>query len=431
MASGIQNGMFSSKDFEIKSLDLINSGGQTISLINTMVELLVHQSIDAGVMFGSLLLVDGNDLFNNFYLCGNEYLNVVIDQPSLDAPIKKTFRIYKVSNRTNNNNAGAKYILYFTSNEAILSSSTVVSKAYKNKRLSDIVVDILRNVLNVTPKKINRLEITSGQYDIVIPSYRPLEAIQWVASRSYTSSQNYCYYFFESRDGFEFVSQQTLFKQNPIKNLIYDIKNTNETPNQSSDVSKNKNSLEKMRILEDFDMIKSASNGAFASRLLSVNLMTQQFNYNDYVATLAASQNRLLNKYMPINDQKLMQSTYSNFKTYISTNSTKQEKENSVELWLMNRQMHKNLLENFRVKGVLSGDITLKAGDIVNLKFPKYVAADSSGKQFDQYRSGKYLVADITHKFNNTGVFETIVELVSDSISSPLPTGKDFAKVVI
>ena len=424
-----ENGMASSKDYELKSLDLINSGGQSISLIGTMVELMIHQSIDAGVMFGSLTLVDGNDIFNNFYMCGNELLNLVVDQPSLELPLKKKFRIYKVANRSNNNNSGAKYVLYFTSNEAIISSSTLVSKAYKNKKLSDIVTDILQNFLGVETKKINRFETTSGLHDFVIPSYRPLEAIEWAASRSYGTAPNYCYYFFESRDGFEFISQQTLFKQKPVKQLSYDIKNTNESPNQSSDVIKNKNSLEKMKILEDFDMIKSSSNGSFASRLLSVNLFTQEFKYNDYSITTAESQKRLLNDYMPINDQILMQSYLANFKTYISTNNVNQEKENGVERWLMNRQMQKNLLNNFRVKGVISGDITLRAGDIISLKFPKYVAAESSGKEFDEYRTGKYMLADITHKFTNDGIFESIIEIVSDSISAKLPTGKNNNRV--
>lgn len=430
MADIIENGMASSKDYEIKTLELINSGGQTISLDGTLVELIINQSIDAGVMFGSLLIVDGNDIFNNFYLCGNELLNVVIDQPSLDIPLKKKFRIYKVANRSNNNNSGSKYILYFTSNEAVLSSTTLVSKAYKNKKLSDIVADILQNFLNVDVKRINRFETTSGLHDFVIPSYRPLEAIEWAASKSYSTAPNYCYYFFESRDGFEFISQQTLFKQQVVKELSYDIKNTNDSPNQSSDVIKNKNSLEKLRVLEDFDMIRSSSNGSFASRLLSVNLFTQQFEYNDYSILTAESQKRLLNDYMPINDQRLMQSYLANFKTYISTNNIKQEKENAVERWLMNRQMHKNLLNNFRLKGVISGDITLKAGDIVKLKYPKYVAAESSGKQFDEYRSGKYMLSDITHKFTNDGKFETVIEMVSDSISARLPTGKDIISKV-
>lgn len=96
----------------------------------------------------------------------------------------------------------------------------------------------------------------------------------------------------------------------------------------------------------------------------------------------------------------------------------------------MNRQMHKNLLNNFRLKGVISGDITLKAGDIVKLKYPKYVAAESSGKQFDEYRSGKYMLSDITHKFTNDGKFETVIEMVSDSISARLPTGKDIISKV-
>ena len=93
------NGVNNSKDYEIKSLELINSGGQTIDLRDIFVELQIFQDIYSSVMNGNILINDGNDTFSNFYLCGNEYLKVSIDKPGLNRPLERLFRIYKTTDR--------------------------------------------------------------------------------------------------------------------------------------------------------------------------------------------------------------------------------------------------------------------------------------------------------------------------------------------
>jgi len=77
------DGMFGSKDFKFNSLELINSGGQSLDLRQIYVEMQIFQDIYASVMYGEILLNDGNDVFSNFYLVGNEYLKVGIDKPGL------------------------------------------------------------------------------------------------------------------------------------------------------------------------------------------------------------------------------------------------------------------------------------------------------------------------------------------------------------
>jgi hypothetical protein len=64
---------------------------------------------------------------------------------------------------------------------------------------------------------------------------------------------------------------------------------------------------------------------------------------------------------------------------------------------------------------------------MVKYEFPKFESPDPSGKDPDEYRTGKYLVAAICHKFSggDKGDFESIVELVSDSVSKQIPSPKD------
>jgi hypothetical protein len=92
-----------------------------------------------------------------------------------------------------------------------------------------------------------------------------------------------------------------------------------------------------------------------------------------------------------------------------------------------------SLMHNFRIEIIIPGDILLKAGDVVKYEFPRFEGADSKGKDPDEYRTGNYLVSAINHKFTggDKGDFESIVELVSDSVSKQIPLAKEGINKVV
>lgn len=417
------NGLYGAKDYDIKRLELITSGGQTLDIRNIFFEMQIFQDIYSSVMSGNIFINDGNDVFRNFYLCGNEYLNISIDKPGLNAPFERLFRIYKVTDRRPSSDSGQVYLLHFCSDELISSTTLLVSKSYKTTKIKNIVSDILINELGVSGDRIARLEETSGTFDLIIPGYRPFEAIQWATSRGY-DQKKFCYFFFENRDGFNLSSLQTLIKQKPYKELKYELKNVNRDP------ALNKDSIDTFRIINDFDMITSITNGSFSSRLLSIDIFSQKFENHDYNLIQAEAQGNLLNPFKPVNsfnnskNQNLFNSPYSLFRTYLSINDTASERSNDVKHWMLPRAMHMSMLNHFRIQIVLPGDILLKAGDVIDYKFPAFESADSSGKKMDEFRSCRYLVASVNHKFN-ADTYESVVELVADSFAEPIPTAKD------
>jgi hypothetical protein len=417
------DGVFGSKDFKLESLDLINSGGQTVDLKKIFVEMQIFQDIYSSVMHGEILINDGNDVFSTFYLVGNEYLKISIDKPGLNRPLKRLFRIFKASRREPSTDSGQSYVLHFCSDEMVSSQQILVSKSYKSSKIKQVVSDILVNELSVEPDRINKLEETSGSFDLIVPNYRPLEAIQWVTARGYDQNK-FCYFFFENKQGFNLTSLQTLIKQPPYKTLKYEIKNSDRDP------ANNKDSIDNLDIVNDFDMLTSISNGAFSSRLMSIDIFTQGFNYIEYDLASAEGRGNLINKFKPVNsfknskDKTLFQSSDSFFRTYLSINDTVSEKSNDIKYWMLPRAMHMVMLNHFKIRVTLPGDIELKAGDIVNYEFPLFESANKAGKKLDKKRTGKYLVTAVNHKFSED-VFESIVELVSDSFAEQIPEAKE------
>lgn len=422
-------GVTGSKNFDVKVLEIINSGGQTVDIRKIYVEIQLFQDIFSSVMSGSVVIQDGHDIFSNFYFCGNEYLKLSIDKPSLGKPIEKIFRIYKSAKRAPASDSGQSFLLYFCSEELVFSNQKKVSKAYKGKKTVDIVRDILLSELKVDPSRIKKMDTTSGVYDLVVPGMSPLEVIQWAASRSYDASKppKYCYFFYEDRDGFQFRSYNTLIKEKPLKTLKYEIKTVDQDP------ANNKDSIDAFEIRGEFDVIKNLQNGGYASRLLSVDIFSQSFSYHDYSIEAAEAQNNLLNKFKPTNalknmDKKAITAAHDSlFLTNVAINDTASEKSNDRDKWMMNRALHMTAMHNLRIKIIIPGDIFLKAGEVVKYEFPKFEGADAKGKTPDEYRTGNYLVSAICHKFTNgdKGDFESIVELVSDSFSKQLPAAKD------
>ena len=426
-------GVVSSKDYDIKTLELINSGAQSVDIRKTFMELQIYQDLFTSVMSGSVLISDGHDIFSNFYFCGNEYLRMSIDKPTLGKPLEKTFRIYRADARTPSSDNGQIYLLYFCSEELILSNSKLVSKAYASKKTHEIIQDVLLNELKIDKTKIGVIESTAGVYDYVVPNKRPFEVIQWAVSRSYDTSPKYNYFFFENRNGYNFASYSSIIKKKPIKTIKYEKKTVDQDP------ANNKDSIDKFEIKNDFDILSSLSNGAFASKLLNVDIFSQKFNYYTYSVNDAEAQSNLMNKYKPINelknqDNKSITAVHDAFfRTYVGINDTVSEKNNDIAKWMMNRALHMALMHNFAIKVIIPGDIFLAAGDMVKYEFPNFESADSSGKRTNEYRTGNYLVSAVNHKFTGgeSSKFESVVELISDSVSKQIPGAKEGLNKVV
>ena len=418
-------GPISSKQSSIKKLDLINSGGQSINLAEIFVQLQIYQDIFAQCMSGKLLLVDSKETFTNFYLCGNEYLHVILDKPGLNRPFERIFRVYKVADRKPVSNSGQMYDIYFCSDEMISSETLYVSKAYKSTKIKDVILDILNKELKVEPNRIAKLEDTQGTFDFIIPGYRPFEAIQWATARGYAQDK-FCYMFFENKDGFQLTSLQTMMKQKPYKKIKYEVKMS------ESDPALNKDGIDEFEIINDFDMITSISNGSFASRLLTIDLFSQKFEVLDYSLATAEAKKNLINQYKPVNsfknskDETLFTAFNSFFRTYLTINDTKSEKSNDIKFWMLPRALHMSLLHHFRIKVTLPGDTEMKAGDVVEVEFPLFEGKQSGGRNLNKKLSAKYIVSAVNYKIiREENSFECVAELATDSFAEALPAAKD------
>ena len=117
--------------FQINKL-AINSKFGTVDLTAIFEELNIFDSVLVPCMSGNILLKDAVGLSKKLIFDGSEFIEIDIskDKEFSGTNIKKTFRIYKQSDKSNINQTTEAYVLHFVSEELIYSEQQKISQAY-------------------------------------------------------------------------------------------------------------------------------------------------------------------------------------------------------------------------------------------------------------------------------------------------------------
>jgi hypothetical protein len=394
-----------------------------------MVELNIYEDIWSPTMSGMMIMGDALDMISSNKMHGNEYLLISVDKPGLNNPIVKTFRIYKIGERSLGSNGLQNYKVFFCSEEFFLSAQTLVSKSYKGLTVGKMVEDLLLRKLKVLQSKIAMIEQTGGNFDFIIPRMQPLQAISWLCPRAYNTNRN-LYFFFENRDGFNFVSYETLLGIVPYGTFTYGIK-TDQDP------VKNSGMFNILTVVEDFDGLKALRSGAFSSTLATFDVINRKYTAKNFNVTQLAN-NATLNSDLPANDfnNRLGASFYNttdNMLKYVIMNDADPTRNpQRYDKWLPQTASRLGLLNSFKMIGVLPGDVNIKVGMTINVNILKQEVQDGT-TALNKMRSGRYLIASVHHKFIQS-IMSTVVELLSDttsvSMNAPLATSPTIAQVI-
>lgn len=415
MSDNKATGMLASSDYKLGAVFLLTSTGQSVDLSSVMLELNIFEDLFSPCMTGDIVLADAADLLSNFQMHGNEFISIQVDKPSLNKPIKKVFRIYKMGNRSLGTTALQNYTLYFASEEMLLSNQILISKSYKGLQITTMAKDILSNKLQVSPTKMGQFSASIGSFDLIVPKMQPFQALSWLANKAYTKNGN-LFFFFENRDGYNFVSYEDLLKQPHYQTYQRNVKLT-------QDPDKNINGFNLLHINQDFDIIKATRFGAYSSSLYSLDLVNRTFTRVPYGYDQTKS-DALLNKQAPVNDFKNrlgfgLNGAKDNMVKYVITNdSDPTSNPADQEFWIPQTIARLGQIQTFRATMAVPGDVLLKTGMVVDVILPKMMVQDKATEK-DAFRSGSYLISAVHHKFT-ADLMTTIVELLSDSVNSKL-----------
>jgi hypothetical protein len=388
-----------------------------------------------------MLINDSVNYLNLLQFDGNERVIISLDNPSKNTPLERSFRLFKVSNRTQTRDSNENYILHFCSEELLLSEQSRISKSYKKTQISSIISAICKDYLKILPEKLF-IEQTIGLRDIIIPGYKPFQALNWLCSLSLsleTSSVGTTYLYYENKYGFNFSSLASLYKQPIYRTFMFDVKNLHKIDDYMlSDDSKEINSVIAYKHINNFDTLANSNRGTFNNKLITFDPLRGSFGETTFDYSKFSKDSPSLNKYNFEADSinrfnKSAQDTTSMVKFVVSTLGQSENpyikdkkitiNENKIENTIPFRIAQLALLNSNKMKLVIPGDVNMTVGLVIQFNLPTLSRQAFGEDEFDQFYSGRYLVTGIRHIIQQESRFITVIEICKDSIpNSMVPT---------
>ena len=441
----------SDKSLQIKALNIYSSTGKKVDLSNIYIAVNIYEDIYSSTMSGDASFNDSNDLLSDIPIIGFEYIEFELIKPeSPNNILKKVFRIHKVDGPAIDygSQKNMTYMIKFFSEEFYLSMGTKVSKSYKQKRIDQIVKDLIDKQLFTSKLKSSNFQQSSGLYDIIIPYWTPFRAIEWLTTRAVKAiSKNvtYPFFFYENSEGYNFKSIDSMMAAVPLRNYVYEPQNvqltrySSEESSPTREIQARKNNIIQFEFINYLDMMKAYMHGMFASSLLTfdpIRLQTNQqiFDYKKQFENSTHLDNKSgrFNNDILDRTKKSITDRFGVVRKYYPTtlgldsdpiisNMQPNITPNYVESWLLSRISKIEELNYFKVKLLAPGDNVITVGKTITFKMPRIYAKEKGSSDDHPYFTGKYLVTSVRHMITPFK-YEMLIEGIKDDVTKSYPT---------
>jgi hypothetical protein len=426
------SGVYSPQDFSFNTVNFITAAKQKLELRKIIHEFSFFEDIYSFTVSGYIKLIDSQGFIELLQLTGNEYLELDIGKTKNGKNnLVGKFRVYKLAPRTPSGNMNFEYYtLYFCSEELMLSEQIKVSNSYKGKKISENIKDILVEKLKVASNRIEKIEETTGISNLVVPKVRPFEAISWLSNYAMPQEGGKVgadMLFFETKDGFNFRSLQSLYKSDPYATYKYQQKNLND---KIQDLQEKASTVLNYEIVKSFDMLNEINSGTMANRLMSLDPLTRNFKTTDFNYDKYKEESTSLNSGGATNETKnrfgkVASESYEGMLKLTVGNSNQKDnayikeknfdtKDIFMEKTLPNRTAQMALSNFTLLKISIPGDIGITAGRTIEFKINS-LSPKKGGRDEDKFYSGKYLVTAVRHIIVSPTRFQTILEIAKES----------------
>ena len=372
-------------------------------------------------------------IYNGLPLRGGERVSLKIKgnttkNPGLDFSTNEKDYLY-VSSITDivSESQRETFLLHLTSREAITNETSRVGKKYATSSTIDAsVTDILKNYLKTD--KIGKIDKTQNKYGFIGNLRKPFTILVWLASKGVpaeiSGDATAGFVFYQTREGFQFRSIDSLISQKPDNVPTYTYTQVNESGKTRDNdfailnykTEKNQNLLEKLRL------------GSYASYRMFYNPLTFEFTdpqkgmftTDDYVSGVKNLGQQLeLPKIS--NDSNIdLGHIPSRYLTQVLDIGT-MEKDVSTDVnsdpfkYQSQAIMRYNMLFTQTMSIVVGSNTNLKAGDIIKCNFPKI--SGGGKEEYDKEQSGLYMIKELCHHFDSNASY-TSMKLIRDTFGA-------------
>ena len=314
------------------------------------------------------------------------------------------------------------FLLNLVSREAITNETSRVFKRY-NGIISETVKKILTDPLigfNVDESELDDIvEPTKQPYEFVGNLRKPFSTLISLASKSIpvkSGDATAGFVFFQTQDGFQFSSVDSLIKKPP--KAIYTYTDVNE----SSITRNNDFNILKYNIDKNQNLVENLRMGTYSFRRLTFNPLNYQFNqevykYGDKNSSKKNDRMNNLGKELQlpkISDESEL--TLDQLPTRVVSQivdigaSTTVSKDDNypADKYQGQNVVRYNLLMTQSVSMTVPCNTSLKAGDIITCFFPKISRGNN---KYEPEESGNYMIKELCHHFEARRSFTSMTLL--------------------
>jgi hypothetical protein len=412
-------------DFSLKSVILhpVDGLNKTKLDIKELVqEITIYQSIISSSLYCQIVIKDiGENLIETIPLIGKEKIEFSIS--TLYAKYTLNFYIHKIDGRVMQEKDQV-YVIHAVSKEALDNEYTRIRERVDGKKAEVFLKEKLKLI---SDKEFKNVDDTLYPFDMYVPNWRIFDTAIWMSRRSVPikNKSSVGYLFYETMDGYNFKSLDTLFDA-----TTYPTAQTKYTFIQGN-TNASKTELNNYRIMnysspKAFDILDDLRNGAFSHNALYVDINNRNFqNWNTNASTYWDDMSHL-NKMTPFQDRELLlkpsrliyrPTTTSTFGWKDLSNEEIQKLNHIDEV---NKNYEKSIyryyfLEYTKLEVAVPGDLNLHPGYVINVSIPS-PRKSRDGKVLEDTRiSGKYIVHSVKHTILNRTELRTIATLTRDS----------------
>jgi hypothetical protein len=405
-------------DVSIDKVRIITPKGFYQDVGAQVINVQFYEDLFSPFITGSLILKDSLDLVNLFPFIGEEFLELEISTPTLkENNIKGKYYIYKMTSREMTGDKSVVYQLHFISVEAVVDLNKKISKVFGDQ-ISKLIKPFLTDKTYglETTKKVY-VEETSNNTKYISNYWSPVENIQYLAGQAVNKNGSPSYIFFENRDGFYFMTLETLYTNATFASFVYDKYTRDDRPGGGSV----RNTTEDFkRILEisipvAFDYMDRIRTGMLSSRQVSYDVVKKTYSAKNYNMFQKFDKQKHLNKYAINSDRAIFRANsriinfpkdYGNFNGFedVTNAKTNQERISLLKLSEANKL-------NITVPGRCDYTVGLKiALDLEKIQPLSKADKDTTDKMF----SGNYIIAAINHYIDREK-HECYMEIIKES----------------
>lgn len=406
---------YSALDILVTKFDIISHiNGVRVSLIDLAASVSIKESVFENTMGCVITMSDGVELTETLPIIGGETIELTYRTDSESPKLDLKFIVTNISNKIRLSDNSNNYVLECASEELLASETQLLSKSFKNKKISNIV----RTSFNLLESEKNiSIADTKNIHHFISPSWSPFKVINWCSAVAKdVTYESASFSFYENSEGFHFKTLESLLDQEPVADLEYRIRNL-ATETESSKVA-----INEYRISNVNDITGLIIDGVTGNTTVSFDPVTKKhkrelLSYDDMMDSLKVPGNSnfqnssfkflgtgsrlnvVPTKSLRRDSQYVRQSGSDDFSSF-------------PEVAVKTRDPFISMLsEGIVIQVSIDGDTNIKAGDTLNVEIPLFSGLEGMTGKSSKTLSGRYLVMECIHSIEWSRGYEMSLTL--------------------